>query len=114
MKRRGWHLAPEGDLDVDLEVAFRRDPEGLCHAVGKVLNELLAGDPYMKGWRWGIDWHNLPGAISVSVSGTACGTDAWDCPAFFAATSVARYEEVEDAAKRLQERIQRCLRGWKR
>ena len=115
--KRGWHFVSEGDLvhdHIDLEVAFRRDPEGLCRAVGKALNELLAGNPYMNGWQWGIDWHNLPGAISVSVSGTACGADAWDCPAFFAATSIATYEEVEDAAQRLKERIERCLRGWKR
>jgi prophage tail gpP-like protein len=116
-KRRGFHLVSSDELlgdHFDLEAAFRRDPDGLCHAVGKSLNELLAGDPYMTGWRWSIDWHNLPGAISVSVSGTACGIDDWDCPAFFAATSVAAYEEVDAAALRLKERILKALRGWKR
>lgn len=95
-----------------MEVAFRRDPDGLCRAVGRVLNELLAGDPYMSGWRWSIDWHNLPGAISVSVSGTANEALEWGCPAFFAATSIATYEEVDDAAKRLQERIHKALDAW--
>lgn len=117
MRRRGWHVVSEGDLirdEIDFEVAFRRDPVGLCQAVGSALNELLRGDPLMHGWRWDIDWHNLPGAISVSVSGTANATGEWDCPAFFAATSVATYEEVDAAAQRLRERIQRCLHGWHR
>lgn len=111
MKRKGWHLAPLDD-QVDFEVAFRRDPDGLCRAVGKVLNELLAGDPYMNGWQWHLSWHNLPGAISVSVSGTACAAEEWDCPAFFAATSVATYEEVDAAAMRLRNRIHHTLDGW--
>ena len=113
MKHKGFHIGPVDD-QIDFEVAFRRDPAGLCQAVGAALNEQLRGDPLMEGWQWGLDWHNLPGAISVSVSGTAQATDAWDCPAFFAATSVATYEEVDDAAGRLKERIQRCLKGWRR
>lgn len=112
--KRGWHFVSDGDLlkEVDMEIAFRRDPDGLCRAVGRVLNELLAGDPYMSGWRWSIDWHNLPGAISVSVSGTANDAIEWGCPAFFAATSVCDYNEVDDAAKRLRDRIHRALDAW--
>ena len=113
MKRRGFHFGPIDD-QIDFDVAFRRDPVGLMQSVGHALNELLAGDPYMNGWQWSLDWSNLPGAISVSVSGTACAAEEWDCPAFFAATSVATYEEVDDAAKRLQERIHRALDAWKR
>jgi hypothetical protein len=115
MKRRGWHLASEQELiddHVDFDVAFRRDPVGLCQAVGAALNELLMTDPYMNGWQWALDWSNLPGAISVAVTGTACAAEEWDCPAFFAATSVATYEEVDAAAQRLQERIHRTLEAW--
>ena len=114
---KGFQLVTPEELareSIDFEVAFRRDPAGLCLAVGAALNEILRGDPMMNGWQWGIDWSNLPGAISVSVSGTANATAEWDCPAFFAATSVATYEEVDDAAKRLAERIRRALEGWRR
>jgi hypothetical protein len=117
MKRKGFHLATEQELvrdHIDLDVAFRRDPEGLCQTVAKALNDLLMTDPYMNGWAWAVDWSNLPGAISVAVTGTAIDQEAWDCPAFFAATSVATYEEVDAAAQRLKERIHRALQGWKR
>lgn len=110
MKRRGWHLASEGELirdHIDFDVAFRRDPNGLCQAVGAALNEMLRGDPIMDGWEWALDWHNLPGAISVSVAGTNKGK----IDGFFAATSVADYNEVDDAAQRLSERIHRYLGG---
>ena len=108
MRRKGFHLATEQEIvrdHFDLDVAFRRDPDGLCRAVGASLNELLRNDPIMNGWEWGLDWHNLPGAISVSVSGTNQG----QVDAFFAATSVAEYNEVDDAAKRLAHRIRRGL-----
>jgi hypothetical protein len=108
VKRKGFHFASEQEIvrdHFDLDVAFRRDPDGLCRAVAFSLNEILRNDPLMKGWEWGLDWHNLPGAISVSVSGTkGKGIDA-----FFAATSVATYEEVDDAANRLAHRIRRWL-----
>jgi hypothetical protein len=110
MKRKGFYVATEQEIirdHIDLEVAFRRDPNGLCQAVGAALNEILRDDPIMKGWEWGLDWHNLPGAISVSVSGTNRG----QIDAFFAATSVAEYNEVDEAAKRLAHRIRRCLGG---
>ena len=112
MRRKGFHLASEQEIaheHIDFDVAFRRDPDGLCRAVGAALNEMLRGDPIMKGWEWGLDWHNLPGAISVSVSGTNRG----QVDAFFAATSVATYEEVDDAAKRLLHRIIRYLSSLK-
>ena len=64
----------------------------------------------MKGWEWGLDWSNLPGAISVMVSGLACNPREVQCPTFVAATSVATYEEVDDAAERLMERIVRYLK----
>ena len=115
MKRKGFHFATEEEIvrdHFDLEVAFRRDPGGLCSSVGRALNELLAGDPYMNGWQWNIDWQNLPGAIQVIVSGTACAAEEWQCPAFVAATSVATYEEVDKAAERLQERIHKTLDAW--
>jgi hypothetical protein len=108
VKRRGFHLATERELvhdHFDLEVAFRRDPEGLCQAVGAALNEILRNDPLMHGWEWGLDWHNLPGAISVSVSGTNQG----QVDAFFAATSVCEYNEVDAAAERLAHRIRRYI-----
>lgn len=117
MKRKGFHFATEQEIvheHFDLDVAFRRDPDGLCRMVGKELNALLAGDPYMNGWQWHIDWSNLPGAISIQVLGTACAAEEWDCPEFFAATSVATYEEVDEAAKRLRDRIHRTLDAWKR
>jgi hypothetical protein len=117
VKRKGFHLASEQELigeHFDLEVAFRRDPIGLCQSVGAALNERLRDDPRMNGWKWALDWHNLPGAISVSVSGTAEGIEEWDCPVFFAATSVATYEEVDAAAERLQQRILRAMEGWRR
>jgi hypothetical protein len=119
MKQRpkGWHLASEQELvydHFDLEVAFRRDPDGLCRAVAKALNDLLITDPHVNGWQWSIDWTNLPGAISVAVTGTACDQEAFDCPAFFAATSVSTYEEIDAAAARLQERIHRTLAAWTR
>ena len=118
MKRRGWHLASEQEIiadHIDFDVAYRRDPVGLCQAVGAALNEMFRNDPSLiKGWSWSIDWHNLPGAISVSVSGTAGDREAWDCPAFFAATSCATYEEVDEAAKRLLHRIRRALESWQR
>jgi len=112
MKRRGLHFATDQELihdHFDLDVAFRRDPDGLCRAVGASLNELLRNDPLMNGWEWGLDWHNLPGAISVSVSGTNKG----QIDAFFAATSVAEYNEVEKAAERLAERVRGYLRGMR-
>jgi hypothetical protein len=93
--------------------AFERDPDGLCRMVGKELNALLAGDPCMNGWQWQLDWSNLPGAIQVQVTGTACAAEEWQCPAFVAATSVATYEEVSGAAQRLRERIHRTLDIWK-
>lgn len=112
MRRRGWHLAPESDLDFDPDVAFRRDPVGLCQSVAASLNEQLKDEPLMKGWEWGLEWSNLPGAISVMVTGVARKREKVQCPTFFAATSVARYEEVDDAAGRLKERIIRTLAGW--
>ena len=108
MRRKGFHLVSEQELahdHIDLDVAFRRDPDGLCRAVGVALNDLLRGDELMHGWEWGMDWHNLPGAISVSVSGTNRG----QVDAFFAATSVATYEEVDDAAWRLAYRVRRYI-----
>lgn len=117
MKRKGWHLVSEHELaqeSIDFDVAFRRDPVGLCQSVGAALNERLRNDPRMNGWKWALDWHNLPGAISVSVSGTAEANQEWDCPVFFAATSVATYEEVDAAAERLQRRILRAMEGWRR
>jgi len=116
VKRKGFHLATEQEIisdHFDLDVAFRRDPDGLCRAVGKALNDLLMTDPHMNGWQWHLDWSNLPGAISVQVFGTACAAEAWECPEFWAATSVATYEEVDKAAERLQERIHRTLDAWK-
>jgi len=98
----------------ELAPAFERDPVGLCHSVGKALNDLLITDPYMNGWQWQLDWSNLPGAISVSVAGTACAAEEWQCPAFFARTSVSEYSEVEEAARRLQYRIHRTLEAWKK
>ena len=112
MRRRGFHLATDQELirdHFDLDVAFRRDPDGLCRAVGAALNDMLRDDPIMHGWEWGLDWHNLPGAISVSVS----GTNKRQVDAFFAATSVAEYNEVDDAAERLAERVRRYLSGMK-
>jgi hypothetical protein len=112
MKRKGWHLVSTEELvheHIDVDVAFRRDPDGLCRAVGAALNEMLRDDPIMNGWEWGLDWHNLPGAISVSVAGS--NNKLLD--GFFAATSVADYNEVDDAAKRLVERIRRCLSAGK-
>jgi hypothetical protein len=108
MKRKGWHLASEQELvhdHIDFDVAFRRDPDGLCRAVGASLNEILRNDPLMDHWEWGLDWHNLPGAISVSVA----GTNKKSVDGFFAATSVAQFEEVDDAAQRLAHRIRRYL-----
>lgn len=113
--KRGWHFLTSKELadeSIDFEVAFRRDPDGLCRAVTKALNDLLLTDSNMNGWEWTVDWSNLPGAISVQVLGTAMQPGEWDCPQFFAATSVATYAEVDDAAKRLQERIQRTLKAW--
>jgi hypothetical protein len=110
MKRKGFHLATEQEIvhdHFDVDVAFRRDPDGLCQAVGAALNDLLRDDPIMHGWEWGLDWHNLPGAISVSVAGTNRGS----VDGFFAATSVAEYNEVDDAAQRLAHRIRRYLTG---
>jgi hypothetical protein len=115
MKRKGWHLASEQEIirdHIDLDVAFRRDPLGLCQAVGAVLNEMLRDEPLMKGWEWGLDWSNLPGAISVMVTGMASNPEKVQCPTFFAATSVADYNEVDDAADRLKHRILRTLQGW--
>jgi len=112
MKRKGFHLVTEQELareSIDFDVAFRRDPDGLCRAVGASLNEMLRGDPLMNGWEWGLEWQNLPGAISVSVSGTNQG----QVNAFFAATSVAEYNEVDDAAKRLAYRIRRYIGALK-
>ena len=114
-RRKGFHLATEQEIindHFDPDVAFRRDPEHLCRMVGKALNDLLITDPHMNGWQWQINWSNLPGAISIQVLGTACAAEEWQCPEFFAATSVATYEEVDDAAKRLQQRIQRTLEAW--
>lgn len=113
--KKGWHVVTTEEIlqQHNLDLPFRNDPDGLCRAVGKELNSMLAGDPYMNGWQWAIDWHNLPGAISVAVSGTACAAEEWDCPAFFAATSVATYEEVPEAAKRLRDRIHYTLDAWK-
>jgi len=110
---KGWHLAPLTE-DIDFEVDFRRDPDGLCQAVGKALNDRLLMDPHMNGWQWSLSWSHLPGAIAIEVAGTALNREAWNCPTFFAATSIATYEEVDQAAERLQERIQRALDGWKR
>ena len=93
----------------DFDVAFRRDPDGLCRAVGATLNEILRGDPLMQGWEWGLEWANLPRAITVMVSGTNKG----EANAFFAATSVAQYEEVDDAAERLAHRIRRYISSLK-
>jgi len=112
VRRKGFHLATEQEIvrdHFDLDVAFRRDPLGLCQAVGAALNEMLRGDPIMEGWEWSLDWHNLPGAISVSVAGTNKG----ELDAFFAATSVAEYNEVDDAAGRLAHRVRRYLRGMR-
>lgn len=114
MKRKGWHLVSGDQLTAEIDAAYARDPQGLCDTVTKALNDLLIMDPHMNGWRWAVDWHNLPGAISIAVTGTAIDNEAWDCPAFLAATSIATYEEVDAAAKRLQERIQKALNGWKR
>jgi hypothetical protein len=108
MKRKGFHLASEQEIvrdHINFDVAFRRDPDGLCRAVGAALNEMLRDDPMMQGWEWGLDWHNLPGAISVSVSGTNKG----QIDAFFAATSVADYNEVDAAAERLAHRVRRYI-----
>jgi hypothetical protein len=113
VNRKGFHIAPIDD-QIDMEVPFRSDPDGLCRAVATSLNDLLMTDPAMNGWKWAIDWSNLPGAISVCVTGTALDRDAWDCPAFMAATSVATFEDVEAAAIRLQERIHKALSGWQR
>jgi hypothetical protein len=116
MRKKGFHLASEQEIvrdHIDLEVAFRRDPVGLCQAVGAVLNEMLRDEPLMKGWEWGLDWNNLPGAISVMVSGMACNPSQVQCPTFFAATSVVEYNEVDDAAARLKHRILCTLEGWK-
>jgi hypothetical protein len=63
----------------------------------------------MEGWEWSLDWHNLPGAISVSVSGANKHT----VDGFFAATSVAEYNEVDDAARRLAHRVRRYLGSLK-
>jgi hypothetical protein len=117
MKRKGFHLATEQEIihdHIDLDVAFRRDPVGLCQAVGAALNEQLRDDPLMKDWDWALDWNNLPGAISVMVTGTARNPESVQCPAFFAATSVAHYNEVDDAADRLRHRIHRTLESWQR
>lgn len=113
MKRKGFHLASLDD-SIDWEVPFRKDPDGLCRAVTTSLNDLLMMDPEMNGWSWAVDWSALPGAISVAVTGTALDQQAWDCPAFFAATSVATFDEVDEAAKRLQYRIHKALSSWKR
>lgn len=115
MRRKGFHLASEQEIardHIDFDVAFRRDPDGLCRAVGAALNEMLRDDPLMKGWEWGLDWSNLPGAISVMVTGMARKREKVQCPTFFAATSVADYNEVDTAAGRLKERIIRTLAGW--
>jgi hypothetical protein len=112
LKRKGWHLVSEQELvhdHIDLDVAFRRDPVGLCQAVGAALNEMLRDQPLMKGWEWGLDWSNLPGAISVMVTGMASHRDQVKCPGFVAATSVADYNEVDAAAQRLKERILRWV-----
>lgn len=114
-RKKGWHFASEQEIisdHFDLEVAFRRDPNGLCQAVGAALNEQLKDDPIMKDWDWALDWNNLPGAISVMVTGTAKNPEKVQCPAFFAATSVAEYNEVDDAAGRLKTRILRSVWGW--
>lgn len=114
MKKRGWHLVSEGDLlkEVDMEVAFRRDPNGLCQAVGAALNEMLRDEALMKGWEWGLDWSNLPGAISVMVTGLARQREKVQCPTFVAATSVADYNEVDAAANRLKKRILETVTAW--
>ena len=115
MKRKGFHLASEQEIardHIDFDVAFRRDPDGLCRAVGAALNEILRDDPLMKGWEWGLDWSNLPGAISVMVTGMAARPEKVQCPTFVAATSVADYNEVDDAAVRLKKTIINTLRAW--
>jgi hypothetical protein len=115
LKRKGFHLATEQEIvrdHFDLDVAFRRDPVGLCQAVGVALNEQLRDEPLMKGWEWGLDWSNLPGAISVMVSGVARKREKVQCPTFVAATSVAHYDEVDAAAGRLKERIVQTLTAW--
>jgi len=117
MKRKGFHFASDQEIirdHFDLDVAFRRDPVGLCQAVGAALNEKLRDDPMMKGWDWALDWNNLPGAISVMVTGTAKNPENVQCPTFFAATSVATYNEVDDAADRLRHRIVRTIGAWQR
>jgi hypothetical protein len=97
-----------------MEPAFERDPDGLFSMTVKALNEILMTDPYMNGWQWHLEWINLPGAIQIQIAGTACAAEEWQCPAFFAATSIAEYEEVDEAAKRLQERIHEKLEAWHR
>jgi hypothetical protein len=116
VKRKGFHWASEQELvhdHFDLDVAFRRDPLGLCQAVGAALNEQLRNEPIMKDWDWALEWTNLPGAISVMVTGTARNPEKVECPGFVAATSVAEYNEVDDAAERLKHRILRFIGAWK-
>jgi hypothetical protein len=98
----------------EIAPAFERDPQGLCDSVTKALNDLLITDPHMNGWQWQLDWSNGPGAIFISVAGCACNREEWQCPGFCASTSIAEYNEVDEAAQRLQERIQRTLEAWKR
>lgn len=99
------------ERSIDFSVDFRRDPEGLMRAVGEEMNRILQHHDFMRRWTFAMEYQNLPGAISVVVSGTANhgSREAFDCPAFFAATSVATADEVREAAGRLAARAIRFI-----
>lgn len=106
---KGFSIVSDRELaerHIDFSVDFRRDPEGLMRAVGEELNLILQHHDFMRRWKFAMRYQNLPGAISILVTGTANPEirDALDCPAFFAATSVATADEVREAAGRLAAR----------
>lgn len=98
------------ERSIDFSVDFRRDPEGLMRAVGEELNRILQHHDFMQRWEFAMEYQNLPGAISVVVSGERTAMLTGDVfPTFFAATSVATADEVREAAGRLAARAIRFI-----